>query len=265
MLFERSDTTRTDLYMFFYHQLSLDGIVVSLLGLFGPIFIYAFLVNHFNLGWGATMPPIAALLLFVVIDDFIAYWYHRFAHVVRPFWELHKFHHSCTEMNIITTHRDHPFEKAISMSLVAIPIVLIGPPTEVYLVFVVIRSLLNVYHHSNFDWTYGWLGYIFMSPRGHRLHHSMKDCHVDLNYGSFLSIWDQMFGTWYRGKDYEILLGATDNYMNQRSFFYDIWSPFHRFWKALLVPARAATPSKPPQSELSGATPAPGPSGPEAP
>ena len=76
---------------------------------------------------------------------------------------------------------------------------------------------------------------------------------MDLNYGSFLSIWDQMFGTWYRGKDYEIALGATDNYMNQRSFLYDLWSPFARFWVTLLLPARPELPTEPAQGELASA------------
>jgi sterol desaturase/sphingolipid hydroxylase (fatty acid hydroxylase superfamily) len=52
--------------------------------------------------------------------------------------------------------------------------------------------------HANIDVRIGWLNNVFASPEQHRLHHSI-DLSEAGHYGSDLSIWDRVFGsfTWY--------------------------------------------------------------------
>ena len=42
------------------------------------------------------------------------------------FWELHKLHHSATEMNIITVAREHPLVVIVSILLLALPAYIFG-------------------------------------------------------------------------------------------------------------------------------------------
>jgi sterol desaturase/sphingolipid hydroxylase (fatty acid hydroxylase superfamily) len=39
------------------------------------------------------------------------------------------------------------------------------------------------------------LGYIFVSPNMHKVHHHWKQPYTDSNYGAVLSIWDRLLGT----------------------------------------------------------------------
>ena len=52
--------------------------------------------------------PIFAVLVAITAVTFMNYWIHRFEHWVPELWQLHKIHHSATEMTTLTTYRDHP-------------------------------------------------------------------------------------------------------------------------------------------------------------
>ena len=224
---------RTDLYLFLYYALSLDGLVVMALGLLGPFIIFGILVNNVQIGIGQYMPSWAAFLVFILVADFLAYWFHRFAHTTTSLWELHKFHHSALSMNLLTAHRNHPFEVAMQYPLRAIPLILVGPSIPEYVVYTMIHHAVILLQHSNFNVGFGWFGRIIVSPRFHLLHHSSKPEHFDQNYAVVFSFWDDLFGTRYKGKDVDPVYGVTDNYFNRRGFGFDMWAPFKRFWRGI--------------------------------
>lgn len=224
---------RTDLYLFLYYALSLDGLVVMALGLLGPFIIFGILVNNVQIGIGQYMPSWAAFLVFILVADFLAYWFHRFAHTTTSLWELHKFHHSALSMNLLTAHRNHPFEVAMQYPLRAIPLILVGPSIPEYVVYTMIHHAVILLQHSNFNVGFGWFGRIIVSPRFHLLHHSSKPEHFDQNYAVVFSFWDDLFGTRYKGKDIDPVYGVTDNYFNRRGFGFDMWAPFKRFWRGI--------------------------------
>src|SRR5690606_37606671 len=138
MLAFKDPSVRTDVYMLAYQVLALDRLVVALLGLLGPFIIYGLLVNTFpgiSLSHYVELHPAVGFIIYVLVADFMGYWYHRWAHHFRCLWELHKFHHSATSMNMITAHRNHPFEGAMRMPIKAVAVIVVGPGLDHYLIY----------------------------------------------------------------------------------------------------------------------------------
>lgn len=235
---KRSLCARTDLILFIYNRLSLYLVVVPLFAIFGPVFVYFLLVKFINFDLlGFMEEGVPKLLIFLVVADFFQYLNHYVLHKNKALWEIHKFHHSTTEMNIITGTRDHPFEKAILKVFSAIPLAILGAPTEQYFLIIVIQHALGIFIHSDWNISYGWFDKILISPHMHRIHHSVTQEHWDTNYGVIFSVWDRMFGTLYTGDNPEPKIDVTGNYFNQKGFWYDLVAPmilcFRRAWNAL--------------------------------
>jgi len=168
-------------------------------------------------GWGhASLRledwQVAALftLALFVFDDFTRYWLHRALHRVRALWALHRLHHSAEVLTPITVYRMHPLESALySLRMVLTQGVVVG----VFFYFFGMRlsaweiagANLFTYafnmagsnlRHSHVWLSFGpWLERAFISPAQHQIHHSDRPEHYDRNFGSFLAVWDWMFGT----------------------------------------------------------------------
>lgn len=225
---------RTDLYLYLYYCFSLDRFAIAALGILGPFFIYGLLVNGSSLNLAVGLPHFVQFLLYILLADFLAYWFHRIAHTTAALWELHKFHHSATSMNFITAHRNHPLEVALQLPLRALPIIILGPSIEEYLLYIALHHFVILLQHSNFNISFGWLDHVFVSPRFHLVHHSSKPVHFDQNYGVVFAFWDDIFRSRYKGDDFDPQYGVTDNYFNDKGFWSDINVPFVKFGKALL-------------------------------
>lgn len=53
------------------------------------------------------------------------------------------------------------------------------------------------FQHSNLDYRLGWLRHIFGVAEIHRWHHKREFEDAQVNFGEFLMVWDQLFGTFY--------------------------------------------------------------------
>lgn len=176
-------------------------------------------------------------LIYLIVIDLYTYWLHRWSHTSRSMWELHKFHHSATELNIMTTARIHPLETAIYNVIASFPLFLMGAPLETYIGFWLFSNFLGHLHHSMLPWNWGWVGkYILISPVAHRIHHSTEKVHYDKNFGHLTPLWDRAFGTWYAGDDVNEEVGVDDNYFNARGVIFDYINPVIRFGRSLIAP-----------------------------
>ena len=143
-----------------------------------------------------------------IVSDFTRYWLHRLLHTIPFLWEFHKVHHSAKVLNPLTFYRVHPIENilfgfrySLSIGLVTgIFIYFFGSKIGLVEilganVFVFIFSSLGAnLRHSHIPLAYfKFLEKIFISPKQHQIHHSKK--HFDKNYGGYLAIWDNIFGT----------------------------------------------------------------------
>jgi sterol desaturase/sphingolipid hydroxylase (fatty acid hydroxylase superfamily) len=166
-------------------------------GLHGWAIPVARLWNQSTLSQWIGGGPMAVVVLLVVFD-FLSYWYHRLCHRVGFLWEAHAFHHAATDLNLFTGNRVHPIEDGAKHVFIALPMAMVGVPTAVLVEVFVLRRIIDILQHSALPWDYGWAGrWLFFSPLGHRVHHSTDPRHFNKNFGDILVIWDRLFGTYH--------------------------------------------------------------------
>lgn len=142
------------------------------------------------------------LLVFLLLADFVGYWLHRLFHKVKKGWMLHKFHHSATELTIFTARRDNPLVVPFFVLLSELPVAIFGGPREFPLYVIFFGSFHALIIHSQISSDWGWIGrWVLVSPKGHKIHHSMNELHFDKNFAFMFPIWDRIFGSFYIGKD----------------------------------------------------------------
>lgn len=146
-------------------------------------------------------------ILGLLIFELGQYISHRISHAY--FWEIHEFHHSATEMNILNVNRSGPLHQTIN-GLTELPFVLLGvvfvnqaieqgqwPIFILWTIFGVAGECFGYIGHSSFKLIFPKpISYIFLSPSLHWLHHSDNPKHFNKNFGRVLCIWDQIFGTY---------------------------------------------------------------------
>jgi sterol desaturase/sphingolipid hydroxylase (fatty acid hydroxylase superfamily) len=146
------------------------------------------------------LPPVLRLVIYYVVADFGSYWMHRGMHT-RHVWRVHRWHHSPTQMYWLAGVRATlPQQLLFNVPYVLAVPILVGSPLWIYPVMVVENVVRNHWMHMNVAWRSHWLEYVFVTPRYHHIHHSTDAELHDGNYGSLLSIWDRLFGT-YRDPD----------------------------------------------------------------
>ncbi len=186
---------RTDLL---YSLVYLSGAYSLLVGL--PV--YRFLTTHLS-QWAPylqmqALTHVPAPLQFIgglAIADLTYYFWHRSVHAVPFLWAFHSIHHSQQELTIATSLRVHIFEETVRGLFYFVPFFIFAIPAHVWLPVDIAINWVLFLEHSDLDWTYGKLGTILVSPHFHRVHHSVEPQDIDTNFGSFLSIWDRVFGT----------------------------------------------------------------------
>jgi len=159
-------------------------------------------------------------LVLFLLSDLSRYWLHRLMHRVKLLWRFHRVHHAAEVLNPLTFYRVHPVENILFGLRYAL---ITGLVTAIYIYFfgagitsiefmganvlVLGFSLVGSnLRHSHIPLSYPkWLELWLISPYQHQLHHSKKYCGE--NFGSFLAVWDRLFGTLVRGKKRHVVFG----------------------------------------------------------
>lgn len=182
-----------------------------------------------RLGAIAELPFWLRLVVVMVVADFAAYWLHRLKHASPWLWQFHKVHHSQSELTVFTRFRFPVLDRLLDL-VVLFPIgVITGSaalPLALYL-FVAFRSCIE---HSGQSWTYGPFGWLIVSPSFHGTHHSDAPEHIDRNFGSFLAIWDRLFGTYAPQGDKPLTYGLHFEKIPQ-DFLYGQIAPLVGLWR----------------------------------
>ena len=214
-----SASLRRDIISYFVDITDVLAVVGNLAAL-GTAFYYGHLVRQYlGLNLLRSVPGIIAQnLLLIFVIGFFDYWMHRLMHKVPWMWEIHKYHHSATEMSVVTARRDSILVVPLATFFKAIPFAVLGIP-RAYPVFAAVISAHAMLIHSELDWDFGWFGRWFViSPHDHHVHHSMDEKHLDKNYAFLLPIWDQLFGTFYAERDEVVRIGLDDGYYNKHPY-----------------------------------------------
>ncbi len=154
-------------------------------------------------GWGilylVSLPVWLEWLIAIVVLDWVIWAQHLATHKIPILWRIHRVHHSDVEMDASTAVRFHPVEIVFSLFVKAIAIVILGPAALAVVVFEALVNGSALFNHANFKLPLGVdkiVRRVFVTPDMHRVHHSVHHEETDSNYGFFLSIWDQLFGTY---------------------------------------------------------------------
>ncbi len=143
----------------------------------------------------ARQPLWAQAVEAFLLADFLSYWAHRWLHG-RSLWAFHAIHHGVTEMDWLSTIRNHPANVVVQRVLLTTPLLLLGFPVAAILTIAPASALYNIFTHANVNWRFGLLRHVLVSPVLHRWHHTPGiGCHR--NFGEALAVWDVLFGTFY--------------------------------------------------------------------
>ena len=222
---------RTDIFYTLIHRLGLFRVVLFFA--LDPLFDAGFGalrlegINTFQLDgiWpGITDGAIASFILYLVVFDFVDYWIHRGQHQLQWWWSLHSLHHSQRQMTMWSDNRNHLLDDLLRDSLLVLTAQIIGVAPAQFVAIVALTQLSESLQHANLRLWFGAVGErLWVSPRFHRLHHSIGLGHESPvrqlhrsndaarvaaapvaapatrlgghNFGVLLPWWDSLFGT----------------------------------------------------------------------
>ena len=206
-------TIRTDMLYTVIHRLGLFRLALFftlqplLDDAFGALRVAGLGTWQFDALWpGVTDLAIVSLLLYLVVFDFLDYWIHRGQHHFEWWWRLHSLHHAQRQMTMWSDNRNHLLDDVLRDLIIVVVAQLIGVAPAQFVAIVAFTQLSESFQHANVRIWFGHVGErLWISPRFHRVHHSIGIGHESLqhgkkvlggvNFGVLLPWWDILFGT----------------------------------------------------------------------
>ncbi|MBW4548497.1 MAG: sterol desaturase family protein [Symplocastrum torsivum CPER-KK1] len=140
---------------------------------------------------------LVGIISFLLLDIY-RYGWHVLMHMSSLGWRFHRVHHTERTMNISTAYRFHFLEVICSNFPRVFLIWLFGINPVCVFIYDVAFAAIQVFQHSNWAVPLNVdkvLTYFIITPNFHRVHHSQIVKETNSNYGSVLSVWDRLFGT----------------------------------------------------------------------
>lgn len=170
------------------------GILDSALKWLSPFIILALLPET---GSVLSLPLWSQIIIAALLIEFGAWVSHWAHHRFTPLWNLHAMHHSSGRLYTLNNFRFHPFNHVINHLVMFVPPLAIGIAPEAILGYVALSTPVLLFQHTNLNFNFGWLNYIFNTNALHRWHHSAEQREGMNNLGRSLVIWDHVFGTFF--------------------------------------------------------------------
>ena len=179
-----------------------------------------------------TDVAIVSLLIYLVVFDFVGYWVHRGQHQLEWWWRLHSLHHAQRQMTMWSDNRNHLLDDVLVDTSVVLVAQLIGVAPGQFIAVVFLTQLSESFQHANLRLWFGTVGErLWVSPRFHRLHHSIGMGHESSgkntlggsNFGILLPWWDMMFKTANFEQRYDPT-GVRDQLENNRDYGRGFWA-----------------------------------------
>lgn len=148
--------------------------------------------------WPSFLPGWVQVFLFILLKDFLRYWFHRGLHEIPVLWRFHSVHHSVGRLYWLNGLRVHPGEIVLQALFYAIPVAILQPGEDIVLVSLFMALSIGVFQHANLDMKLGFWEYIFSIGDNHRYHHAPDKEVGNANYGGEFIVWDILFGTFYK-------------------------------------------------------------------
>jgi sterol desaturase/sphingolipid hydroxylase (fatty acid hydroxylase superfamily) len=154
---------------------------------------------------------LAAIPLFLVLDDMMQYWWHRASHSFSWLYNLHRAHHNGRYMSVRLVYRNNIIYYAMMPSIWFSAALIYLGLGWFYAGYLIVKLLVITGAHSDVKWDaplyrIAWLSPIMWvvertvsTPATHHAHHGRHadDPAVNYkgNYGNLLFFWDVLFGT----------------------------------------------------------------------
>jgi sterol desaturase/sphingolipid hydroxylase (fatty acid hydroxylase superfamily) len=159
----------------------------------------------------SAMPVLAAIGLFLLLDDLTQYWWHRLSHTIPWLYKLHRPHHNANYLSVRVVYRNNILYYAMMPGLWFSGALIYFGLGWVYAGYMVIKMLVIIGAHSDVRWDaplyrVRWLSpvmwvveRVISTPATHSAHHGRYAAdpatHYKGNYGNLLFFWDVLFGT----------------------------------------------------------------------
>ena len=200
---------------------------------FGMLRVHGLPTFNLDAVWpGVTDTAVVSFVIYLVVFDAVNYFIHRGQHQFNAWWALHSLHHSQRQMTLWTDNRNHLLDDIITAIVLSVVAKLIGVGPGQFVALIAIGQLSENFQHANFKCSFGWLGdRLWVSPRFHRLHHSVGIGHESAgrqtlgghNFGVLFPWWDMMFGTADFSNRYDPT-GIRDQVENGRDYGQGFWA-----------------------------------------
>ncbi len=131
--------------------------------------------------------------------DFLQYHLHRYSHegtgpLARFLWRAHLAHHLPDRVYVLMHGVFHPVNAFLNAAILQATFLGLGLSPEAAFAGMLLIDLQTMISHFNVDARAGWLNFLFIGTESHRIHHG-ADASEAKNYGTVLSLWDILFGT----------------------------------------------------------------------
>ncbi len=214
------------LFMFFTFENLIETV-------FGMLRVQGLPTFNLDAVWpGVTDTAVVSFVIYLVVFDAVNYFIHRGQHQFNAWWALHSLHHSQRQMTMWTDNRNHLLDDIVTALVLSIVAKLIGVGPGQFVALIAIGQLSENFQHANIKCSFGWLGdRLWVSPRFHRLHHSVGTGHESAgrqtlgghNFGVLFPWWDMMFGTVDFSNRYDPT-GVRDQVENGRDYGQGFWA-----------------------------------------
>lgn len=203
------------------HALNIAGLAVQ--GLLVPLAGYLLATR----GLAAWFPQwagqlaigwVGALLLNLVLVDFLYYWQHRAFHRWPTLWALHRCHHASPTVDVWATSRNALAINFLFVYLLVNPLLgFLCDAPEGFFVGAALTATLDLWRHSRIAGPAA-LDRLLVTPRLHHRHHAHEG--EGANFGANLILWDRLFGTERAAHAFPARYGLTDAPPAWRQFLF---------------------------------------------
>jgi len=230
---------RVDMIYTLIHRLGLFKLVMFFTleplwdDVFGELRVLGIGTFHLDQLWvGVTDVAVVSFLIYLLAFDFVGYWVHRAQHQFNGWWNLHALHHSQRQMTMWSDNRNHLLDDILVDSLMVVTAQWIGVPPSQFIAIVAFTQLSESFQHANLKLWFGQIGErLWVSPRFHRLHHSIGIGHETAgkntlgghNFGVLFPFWDMIFKTANFEQRYDPT-GVRDQVEQQRDYGSGFWA-----------------------------------------
>jgi len=164
------------------------------------------------------------IVTFLILDDMVQYWWHRWSHTNMTMWKLHRPHHVVEEMGVLVTYRNAILYYAFMPGIWFSGILIYLGMGYVYIFYVIVKLIVILLAHSETKWDRFLYRYKVLhplawiiertisTPSTHFAHHGLTAedgiSHPNGNFGNLLFFWDILFGTAKITRKYPEIFGA---------------------------------------------------------